>query len=151
MYIKILIATLGLILLMPNVNAQAASEVDTSGTIVRLIAFLLGMCGSLYLAASLWRRAEKGSESWRYLSISMLMLSFWNIIMALGVVMVVLNIDKSGYIHDIAFDHVLSIIKILDPVIEVVVFLVLLFGLKKIIKAIREEPWTVFSKEETDD
>lgn len=133
------------------IAAQAASEIDTSGTIVRLIAFILGMCGSLYLAASLWRRAEKGSESWKYLSVSMMMLSFWNIIMAFSVMMTVLNIDRLGRVHDITFDYVLVIIKVLDPIIEVTVFLILLFGLKKIIKAIREEPWTVFSKEEPDE
>jgi hypothetical protein len=129
---------------MLPIAAQAASEIDISGTIVRLLAFILGMCGSLYLAASLWRRAEKGSESWKYLAVSMMMLSFWNIIMAFSVMMTVLNIDRPGRVHDITFDYVLFIIKILDPIIEVTVFLILLFGLKKIIKAIREEPWTVF-------
>jgi len=40
------------------------------------------------------------------------------------------------------------IVKILDPVIEVIVFVILLFGLRKIIGAMRTKPWNVFSKDE---
>lgn len=140
-----------LLLMLPNVKADnTMGGMDTSGTIVRLISFLLGICGSTYLSASLWRRAEKGSESWKYLSISMIMLIFWNIIMTVGILLNILNSENSMQSMEI-IDGILVIMNILDPVIEVIVFLILLFGLKKIVKAMREEPWSVFSKEEPDE
>lgn len=40
------------------------------------------------------------------------------------------------------------IVKVLDPLLEVIVFIILLFGLRKIINAMRTKPWTVFSKDE---
>ncbi len=133
-------------------TAQAVNEdrIDTSGTIVRLIAFLLGMCGSTYLAAGLWQRAEKGTETWKYLSISMVMMIFWNIIMTFGVLLNALKFENALKSPEV-IDNALVILNVLDPVIEVIVFLILFFGLKKIIKAMREEPWTVFSKEEPDE
>ena len=115
-----------------------------------MIAFLLGMCGSTYLAAGLWERSEKGSETWKYLSISMVMMIFWNIIMTFGVLLNILKFEKAIKSPEV-IDSALIILNVLDPVIEVIVFLILLFGLRKIIKAMREEPWTVFSKEEPDE
>ncbi len=142
--------------MLPNVKADGIIEgVDTSGTIVRLISFLLGICGSTYLAAGLWRRAEKGSESWKYLSISMIMLIFWNIVMTVGILLNILKVNIANSVSTIqsteVIDTTLVILNILDPVIEVMVFLILLFGLRKIVKTMREEPWTVFSKEEQDE
>ena len=140
-----------LLLMLPGAKADLIySGMDTSGTIIRLISFLLGMCGSTYLAAGLWRRAEKGSETWKYLSVSMIMLIFWNIIMTVNVLLDILNSEKNLKSKEL-IDNALVILNFLDPVIEVMVFLILFFGLKKIIKAMREEPWTVFSKEEHDE
>jgi hypothetical protein len=51
-------------------------------------------------------------------------------------------------ISDEVLNTYIIIVKILDPVIEVIVFLILLFGLRKIIDAMRTKPWTVFSKED---
>lgn len=49
------IAGISLIFLV-NLNLAEASEgIDMSGTIVRLISFLLGICGATYLAAGLWQ------------------------------------------------------------------------------------------------
>lgn len=125
--------------------------IDMSGTIVRLISFLLGICGATYLAAGLWSRAQKGSNSWKYLSISMVLFVFWNIIGAFGILLDVIKIQNS--INDIAvspegLDLFSYIVKVLDPLLEVIVFLILLFGLRKIISAMRTKPWTVFSKDE---
>ncbi len=155
---KIMLLTLSclFLLMLPNAKADNLIEgVDTSGTIVRLISFLLGICGSTYLAAGLWRRAEKGSESWKYLSISMIMLIFWNIVMTVGILLNILKVNIANSMSIIqsteVIDTTLVILNILDPVIEVIVFLILLFGLRKIVKTMREEPWKVFSKEEQDE
>ncbi len=141
-----------LFLMLTDVKAASSLDrIDTSGTIVRLIAFLLGICGSLYLAAVLWQRSEKGSEGWKFLSVSMLMFTFWNIIMSMNIMLIVLYSTRYTYYNsDIleAISIIFGIVKILDPVIEVVVFIVLALGLKMIIKAIRDRPWTVFSREE---
>ena len=140
------------LLMFSGVNLMGLdSGIDMSGTIVRLISFLLGVCGATYLAAGLWSRSEKGSVSWKYLSISMILFVFWNIIGAFSILLDVLSVkkfDSSIAISDEALNIYLIIIKILDPVIEVIVFLILLFGLRKIIYAMRTRPWTVFSKDE---
>ncbi len=151
MRIKLMALPYLFLLMLPAARAAYQVEgLDTSGTIVRLISFLLGMCGSTYLAASLWQRAERGTETWKYLSISMIMMIFWNIIMTFSVLLDMLRFDKTIRSPEVV-DNALIILNVLDPVIEVIVFLILLFGLKKIIKAMREEPWTVFSKEEPDE
>ncbi len=125
--------------------------IDMSGTIVRLISFLLGICGATYLAAGLWSRSQKGSNSWKYLSISMVLFVFWNIIGAFGILLDVIKAQNS--INDVAvsqegLDLFFYIVKVLDPLLEVIVFIILLFGLRKIISAMRTKPWTVFSKDE---
>ena len=125
--------------------------IDMSGTIVRLISFLLGICGATYLAAGLWSRSEKGSESWKFLSISMILFVFWNIIGAFGILLDVLNYQNNSSEIAISIEGLniyLVIIKILDPIIEVIVFVILLFGLRKIISAMRTSPWTVFSRDD---
>lgn len=138
--------------IMANANlAGAANGVDMSGTIVRLISFLLGVCGATYLAAGLWSRSEKGSGSWKYLSISMILFVFWNVIGAFSILLDVLNIQRTTHevaISQDAMNLYFFIVKILDPVLEVIVFILLLFGLQKIINAMRTKPWTVFNKEE---
>jgi hypothetical protein len=140
------------LLMIENVNAlEAVNHIDMSGTIVRLISYLLGICGAAYLAAGLWSRSEKGSKSWKYLSVSMIIFVFWNIIGTFSVLLDVLSFRKSTsgiVISDEALNIYIIIVKILDPVIEVMVFLILLFGLRKIIDAMRTKPWTVFSKED---
>lgn len=149
--IKLIALSCFFLLMLPAARADTPIEgMDTSGTIVRLISFLLGMCGSTYLAASLWQRAERGTETWKYLSISMIMMIFWNIIMTFGVLLNILRFEKTVRSPEV-IDNALIILNVLDPVVEVIVFLILLFGLRKIIKAMREEPWTVFSKEEPDE
>jgi hypothetical protein len=148
-----------LLLLLANLNVARAvnginNGIDISGTIVRLISFLLGMCGATYLAAGLWQRAEKGSETWKYLSISMVLFVFWNVIMAFGILLDVLTAQKAERDIAISVDALntfYTIVRILDPVIEVIVFVILLFGLRKIINAMRNEPWGVFSKEDADE
>ncbi len=138
-----------LLLILPRVDAdQTIDMIGIYGIIVRLIAFLLGMIGSVYLAAELWQRGERGSESWKYLCISMLMFTLWNIIMAFGIMLGVLNGYDTNYVG--SYGVIAVIIKVLDPLIEVIAFIVLLFGLMRIIKAMRNKPWTVFSKEEPD-
>lgn len=134
----------------PNITGTI-DGIDMSGTIVRLISFLLGICGATYLAAGLWSRSEKGSESWKFLSISMILFVFWNIIGAFGILLDVLNYQN--YRSEIAISEeglniYLFIIKILDPITEVIVFVILLFGLRKIISAMRTSPWTVFSRDD---
>jgi hypothetical protein len=140
------------LLIIENVNAlEDINQIDMSGTIVRLISYLLGVCGAAYLAAGLWSRSEKGSQSWKYISVSMILFVFWNIIGTFSILLEVLSIRKSTsgiLISDEALNTYIIIIKILDPVIAVVVFLILLFGLRKIIDAMRTKPWTVFSKED---
>ncbi|GEM_PF-860880 len=139
-------------LLMPPIarSAQDLSGVDTSGTVVQLISFLLAMCGSTYLAAALWRKGEGGSESWRYISVSMIMLALWNVIMAFGIMLTTLQ--SKGNLNSMKIiDNTNAIVKVLDPVIAVIAFLILLFGLEKIIKAMRDKPWTVFSEERPDE
>ena len=131
--------------------AGTINGIDMSGTIVRLISFLLGICGATYLAAGLWSRSQKGSNSWKYLSISMILFVFWNIIGAFGILLDVIKVQNS--INDVAvsqegLDLFFYIVKVLDPVLEVIVFIILLFGLRKIISAMRTKPWTVFSKDE---
>ncbi len=154
------ITTVGVfLLLLADLDVARAAYgisngIDISGTIVRLISFLLGMCGATYLAAGLWQRAEKGSETWKYLSISMVLFVFWNVIMAFGILLDVLTAQRAE--HDIAIsadalNTYYAIVRILDPVIEVIVFVILLFGLRKIINAMRNEPWSVFSKEDADE
>ncbi len=154
------ITTVGFfLLLLADLDVASAANgigngIDISGTIVRLISFLLGMCGATYLAAGLWQRAEKGSETWKYLSISMVLFVFWNVIMAFGILLDVLTVQRAE--HDIAIsmdalNTYYAIVRILDPVIEVIVFVILLFGLRKIINAMRNEPWSVFSKEDSDE
>jgi len=127
--------------------------VDMSGTIVRLISFILGICGATYLAAGLWSRSEKGSVSWKYLSISMILFVFWNIIGAFSILLDVLNFQNSKNdlaISPEAMDLYLFVVRILDPILEVIVFILLLFGLRKIVNTMRTKPWTVFSKDEED-
>jgi len=137
---------------IPNANfGGTISGVDMSGTIVRLISFLLGICGATYLAAGLWSRSEKGSVSWKYLSISMILFVFWNIIGAFTILLDVIQIQNSANdvaISQRAMDLYFFIVKILDPVIEVIVFVILLFGLRKIVSAMRTKPWNVFTKDE---
>lgn len=129
---------------------QTTNMVEINGMIVRLLAYLLAMIGSIYLAAELWKRAEIGSESWKYLCISMLMFTFWNIIMAFGIVINVLYMG--GNINFVENSESIPVVlETLDPIIEVSVFIILLFGLRSIIKAMRDKPWTVFSKEESDE
>ncbi len=138
--------------LMTDAN-MAGAGIDMSGIIVRLIAFLLGICGATYLAAGLWSRSEKGSEKWKFLSISMILFIFWNIIGAFGILLYVLYIQKSSNEVSISWEAMniyIFLVRILDPLLEVLVFIVLLFGLRKIIGAMRNKPWTVFSKEEED-
>lgn len=125
--------------------------IDMSGTIVRLISFLLGICGATYLAAGLWSRSQKGSNSWKYLSISMVLFVFWNIIGAFGILLDVIKVQNSindGAVSQEGLDLFFYIVKVLDPLLEVIVFIILLFGLRKIISAMRTKPWTVFSKDE---
>ena len=140
--------------MLASINALGGiNQIDMSGTIVRLISYLLGVCGAAYLAAGLWSRAEKGSESWKYLSVSMILFVFWNIIGTFSILLDVLSIRKSTsgiVISDEALNTYIIIVQILDPVIAVIVFLILLFGLRKIINAMRTKPWTVFSKDEDD-
>ena len=124
---------------------ETINGVDMSGTIVRLISFLLGICGATYLAAGFWSRSEKGSVSWKYLSISM--------VGAFSILLDVIQIQNAT--NDVAIsqrsmDLYFFTVKILDPVIEVIVFVILLFGLRKIIDAMRTKPWNVFSKDEED-
>ncbi len=136
--------------LMADAN-MAGAGIDMSGIIVRLIAFLLGICGATYLAAGLWSRSEKGSEKWKFLSISMILFSFWNIIGAFGILLDVLYAQKGSNGVSISWEAMnlyLFLVRILDPVLEVLVFVMLLFGLRNIISAMRNKPWTVFSKEE---
>lgn len=123
---------------------------DMSGTIVRLISFLLGICGATYLAAGLWSRSEKGSMNWKYLSISMILFVFWNILGAFGILLDVIQMQRSLDVEmsQQSIDLYLFIIKTLDPILEVIVFTILLFGLRKIISAMRTKPWTVFSSDE---
>jgi len=141
-------------LIMADANlAGATNGVNMSGTIVRLISFLLGVCGATYLAAGLWSRSEKGSMDWRYLSISMMLFVFWNILGAFGILLDIIQMQRASNIaisqHSI--NVYLFIIKTLDPIIEVIVFIILLFGLRKIIYAMRTKPWTVFSNEEEEE
>jgi len=140
------------VLIMANANlAGAINGVDMSGIIVRLISFLLGICGATYLAAGLWSRSEKGSVSWKYLSISMILFVFWNILGAFGILLDVIQIQNpasSAAMSQQSINLYLFIIKTLDPIIEVIVFVILLFGLRKIISAMRTKPWTVFSNDE---
>jgi hypothetical protein len=140
------------LLIIENVTAlEDINQIDMSGTIVRLISYLLGVCGAAYLAAGLWSRSEKGSQSWKYLSVSMVLFVFWNIIGTFSILLEVLAIRKSIsgiVISDEVMNTYIIIVKILDPVIAVMVFLILLFGLRKIIDAMRTKPWTVFNKEE---
>jgi hypothetical protein len=137
---------------MANANlGETINGVDMSGTIVRLISFLLGICGATYLAAGFWSRSEKGSVSWKYLSISMVLFVFWNIIGAFSILLDVIQFQKSGNdvaISQKAMELYFFIVKILDPIIEVIVFVILLFGLRKIISAMRTKPWNVFTKDE---
>ncbi|MCE8423889.1 MAG: hypothetical protein J5U16_08180 [Candidatus Methanoperedens sp.] len=143
------------LLIIENVNAlENINKIDMTGTIVRLISYLLGVCGAAYLAAGLWSRSEKGSQSWKYLSISMILFVFWNVIGTFSILLDVLTIRKltSGIvISDETMNTYIIIVKILDPVIEVIVFIILLFGLRKIIDAMRTKPWTVFSKEDEEE
>ena len=131
--------------------AGTINGIDMSGTIVRLISFLLGICGATYLAAGLWSRSQKGSNSWKYLSISMVLFVFWNIIGAFGILLDVIKVQNSindGAVSQEGLDLFFYIVKVLDPLLEVIVFIILLFGLRKIISAMRTKPWTVFSKDE---
>lgn len=143
------------LLITENVNAlEGINHIDMSGTMVSLISYLLGVCGAAYLAAGLWSRSEKGSESWKYLSVSMILFVFWNIIGTFSILLDVLSIRKSTsgiVISDEALNTYIIIVQILDPVIEVIVFVILLFGLRKIINAMRTKPWTVFSKEDEEE
>lgn len=131
--------------------AGTINGIDMSGTIVRLISFLLGICGATYLAAGLWSRSQKGSNSWKYLSISMILFVFWNIIGAFGILLDVIKVQNSindGAVSQEGLELFSYIVKVLDPLLEVIVFIILLFGLRKIINAMRTKPWTVFSKDE---
>ncbi len=143
-----------LILLIPEASAaDTTSGIDMSGIIVRLISFLLGICGATYLAAGLWSRSEKGSGSWKYLSISMILFVFWNIIGAFSVMLDMLEFQKFGntVIPEGTLREYQLIAQILDPVIEVTVFIILLFGLRRIINTMRTKPWNVFSKDEEEE
>jgi len=143
------------LLMLENVNAlENINHIDLSGTLVQLISYLLGICGAAYLAAGLWFRSEKGSQSWKYLSVSMILFVFWNIIGTFSILLDVLSVRKSTsgiVISDETLNTYIIIVKILDPVIAVIVFVILLFGLKKIIDAMRTKPWTVFSKEDEEE
>src|SRR5659263_564211 len=93
----------------------------------------------------------KGSNSWKFLSISMVLFVFWNIIGAFGILLDVIKVQNSineAPISIEGLDLFFYIVTVLDPVLEVIVFLILLFGLRKIINAMRTKPWTVFSKDE---
>lgn len=131
-------------------STPSARSLEISGAIIQIAAFLLAMCGSLFLASGLWIRGEKGSESWKYLSISMIMFAVWNVIMAFGL-MIGSLMAKSGNDTGGVFENLLNIINVLDPVIEVVVFMILLFGMQNIIKMMRTKPWAVFGKEGSDE
>jgi len=134
--------------------SSTGDAVDMSGIIIRLTAFILGICGAAYLAAGLWHRSKKGSDGWKYLSISMVLFVLWNIDMTLGVLLDALNSRMYSGEISISSDSLSQlkiIVNVLDPILEVIVFIILFFGLRKIINAMRNEPWTVFSEGESNE
>jgi hypothetical protein len=139
-----------LLIMLPAAQGFQDGSINTSGIIVELIAYLLGICGSFYLGSILWTRGEKGLESWKYLSISMVLFGFWNIIMALDLVVAALiaeGQDSSGkYLNNILFA-----LRNIDPIVGMIAFVLLFTGLKKIIKAMHDKPWTVFQRVDFDD
>ncbi len=123
---------------------------ESSGTAMQIIAFLLGICGSVYLAAILWERGNKGSESWKQLSIAMMLFGLWNTIMIFDIMMMAFltqNPDSSNE----NIETVILTLKTLGPLVEVMVFIILLFGLMTIIRKMRHMPWVLFNKVEEHD
>lgn len=146
-----LIALICLLLIVPGALADTFNTVETSNVAIQILSFLLGVCGSVYLGAILWERGNRGSESWKTLSISMFLFGFWNIVMIMNVLMMALNVQDADDPYK-SFDLAIFVFKTLDPLVEVVVFMVMLFGLMSIIRTMRTRPWELFNKvEENDD
>ncbi len=135
--------------IVPNASAEMQGSMEKSGAAMQIIAYLLGMSGSIYLAAILWNRGNKGSESWKQLSIAMMLFGLWNIIMIFNIMMLALYQDPDNINPN--FEIAFFAFRILDPILEVMVFLILFFGLNTIIRKMRHSPWVLFDKVEEHD
>ncbi len=139
-----------LILMVLAAGAEAPGSIEISGAVIQIIAFVLGMCGSIYLAAILWTKGNKGSESWKQLSVAMALFGFWNILMIFNIMMTALYNQKDEATQEF-YRIIIFTIMTLDPIIEVIVFVILFSGLRTIIKKMRHKPWVLFSKVDSDE
>lgn len=143
--IRFIALTGAFLLLLPASNVTPGSDMaHINVMIVPFISHLLGIIGSVYLAAQLNTIAERASRTWEYLSISIVFFSLWNILMAFNITLKVLyNGSQSSY-------EIINLIRVIDPVLEAFVFFVFFYGMKKVANAMHSKPWAVFSKEDND-
>ncbi len=145
----IFIMMIFILFIVPNASAQMHGSMEKSGAAMQIIAYLLGMGGSVYLASVLWKRGNKGSESWKQLSIAMILFGLWNIIMIYNIMMLALYQDPDNVNEN--FETAFFAFRVLDQILEVMVFIILFFGLNTIIRKMRQSPWVLFEKVEEHD
>jgi len=147
---KLLAFTGAFMLLAPEADVfQTTSTAEINIMIIPFIAHLLAIIGSLYLAAQLYMFAEKASATWKYLSLSAVLFSLWNTIMAFNIILKVLSKESAAFAQS-SYGMIYSI-KTIDPVLEVIVFFLFYYGMKRVANTMHNKPWTVFSKEDSNE
>ena len=145
--IKLLALTSTFLLLVPEVDIyQTTGTAEINIMIVPFISHLLGIIGSVYLAAQLYTFAEKASGTWKYLSLSAVLFSLWNIIMAFNIILRVLYKENATFMQ--SSYSMFYFIKVIDPVLEAIVFFLFYYGMKRVANTMHNKPWTVFSEED---
>lgn len=144
--IRLIALTGAFLFLLPASDVNHASDMAYINVmVVPFISHLLGIIGSVYLAAQLNTIAERASRTWRYLSISIVLFSLWNIVMAFNIMLkVIYNRSQSSF-------DIIYLISVMDPVLEAFVFFVFFYGMKKVANTMHSKPWAVFSKEDNDE
>ena len=148
--IRLLAFTGVFLLLLPRADVyQTTDMAEINVLIVPFISHLMGIIGSVYLAAQLYTIAERASITWKYLSTSIVLFALWNIIMAFNIMLKALNIGSVDYLQNSS--NTLYLIEVIDPVLEAFVFIIFFYGMRKVANAMHNKPWTVFSKEDSDE
>lgn len=148
--IRLIAFTGAFLLLLPRADVyQTADMAEINVMIVPFMSHIMGIIGSVYLAAQLYTIAERASTTWKYLSISIVLFALWNVVMAFSIMLKALNIGSVDYLQ--SSSNTFYLINVIDPVLEVFVFFTFFYGLRKVANAMHNKPWTVFSQEGSDE
>lgn len=148
--IRLIAFTGAFLLLLPSSNANPSKDMaEINVLIVPFISHILGIIGSVYLATQLYTMAERASRTWKYLGLSIVLFSLWNIIMALNIMFRVLYNESVTFLN--TSYNIIYFIKVIDPVLVAVTFFVFFYGMRKVADEMHRKPWAVFSKEDSNE